>query len=326
MGKPLVIEQVPIPEPTGRQILVKVKAASLCHSDLSIIDGGFGPLPVPLIVGHEAVSVVEKLGPDAAAYGIKVGDVIGTPLWQDMCLQCADCRTAGPQFCPTMQIMGMNTAGYFAEYALVDPATAVVIPPARAERPSALAPVFCAGITVWDALERADLKPGQTVAVVGAGGLGQTAVQYAHGLGANVIALDIRDEQLLACKADNTADEIVNTTGLDPAALVARTKEVNNGRLVDTAIVCSGTVPAYNTALAIVKAEGSVVAVGLPHQPIPVHAAMVSVKAIKYVHTPNSRSWVPTTRELLLIFLHLQDSSAQRFRARWAHRGASTSC
>ncbi len=281
LGKPLVIEQVPIPEPTGRQVLVKVKAASLCHSDLTIIAGALGPIPLPLIVGHEAIAVVEKLGPDAASHGIKIGDVVGTPLWQDMCLKCGNCQTAGPQFCPTMKIMGITSAGFFAEYALVDAAVAVVIPAENAERHAALAPIFCAGITVWDAIERANLKPGQTVAIVGAGGLGQTAVQYAHELGAKVIALDIRDEQLQACKADKTADEIVNTTGLGAAELVARIMQVNNGRLVDTAIVCSGVGPAYDTALAIVKAEGSVVAVGLPHQPISVNVTMFSTKAAK---------------------------------------------
>jgi len=315
-----VIEQVPIPEPTGRNVLVKVIAASLCHSDVTIVDGGLGPLPLPLIVGHEAVSVVEKLGPDAAAFGIKVGDVIGTPLWHGMCLQCGDCRTAGPQFCPTMQIKGISAPGYFAEYTLVDAAGAVIVPPENSERQAALAPVFCAGITVWDALERANLKPGQTVAIVGVGGLGQTAVQYAHELGAKVIALDVRDEQLQACKADNTADEIVNTTGLDRAALIGRIMAVNNGRLVDTAIVCSGIVPAYDTAFAIVKAEGTVVAVGLPHQPIPVHASMLTMKATKYV-APQC----PQGDNLMLTALHLQDSSAQRSRARRAPKGVSTS-
>lgn len=286
-----MIEQVPIPEPTGREVLVKVKAASLCHSDLSIIEGAFGPVPLPFIVGHEAVSVVEKLGPDAAAFGIKVGDVVGTPLWYGSCLQCVDCRTAGADFCPTKKMQGLSAAGYFAEYTLVDAATAVVVPDSAVDRSAALAPVFCAGITVWDALERADIKPGQTVAIVGAGGLGQTAIGYAHELGAKVIALDVRDEQLQACKADRTADEVINTTGLDSGTLTAKVMAANSGRLVDTAIVCSGVVPAYNTALSIVGAEGSVVLVGLPHQPVPVPVAMVSMKAIKYVQSSGPRAW-----------------------------------
>ncbi|KAK4031256.1 hypothetical protein C8A01DRAFT_42267 [Parachaetomium inaequale] len=179
--------------------------------------------------------------------------------------------------------MGLNSPGYFAEYTLVDAACAVVVPASAADQSATLAPLFYAGITVWDALERTELKPGQTVAVVGAGGLGQIAVRYAHELGAKVIAFDVRDEQLQACKADGSADEVINTTGLDTGALAAKVKEANSRRLLDTAIVCSGIVPAYNTALGIVKAEGNVVLVGLPYQPIPVPAALVTGKCIKLI-------------------------------------------
>lgn len=148
-----------------------------------------------MIVGHEAVSVVEELGPDAASYGINVGDLVGAPLWHNMCFTCFDCQDAEPQFCTKMQVKGLTSPGYFAEYTVVDPARAVVIPK-EYPVPSALAPLFCAGITFWDALNRAKLQPGETVAIVGAGGLGELASKYAQAFGAKVIALDVQDKQI----------------------------------------------------------------------------------------------------------------------------------
>ena len=172
-----------MPVPQGREVLVRVQAVSLCHSDITITSGGLGPVPVPFIVGHEAVSVVEALGPDAARYGLQVGDQVGAPLWHGMCLQCIDCRERDPVFCPTKMVKDLTAPGYFAEYTLVDAASAVVIPKDVTASPASLAPLFCAGLTVWDALKRARLQVTDVVAIVGAGGLGQIACQHAHAIG-----------------------------------------------------------------------------------------------------------------------------------------------
>lgn len=271
------VQNLPIPKPTGRQLLVRVKAATLCHSDLGIASGAFGMGLFPVTLGHEAISVVQELGPDAAPYGLQVGDTIGAGIWQDMCLSCIDCTSSGPEFCTKMKMLGTHRAGYFAEYALIDADTAVVVRPAgdeSTEPVSDLAPTFCAGITVWDALERAEPKMGETIAIVGLGGLGATAAQYAQALGVRVIALDVRDEQLLAAKKEGTADEIINTAGLSLPEVQRKVAEVNGGRLVNKAIVTSGAVPAYETGIGIVKAEGLIVAVGLTYEPVPVNIPM----------------------------------------------------
>ncbi|SPN96485.1 uncharacterized protein DNG_00013 [Cephalotrichum gorgonifer] len=259
-NKPLVIQDLPIPKPQGRQVLVRVQAASLCHSDLATITGALGPLPV--IIGHEAVSVIQELGPDAGKYDLHVGDTIGSGLWQDSCLECVDCKTAGPQFCKKMNLLGITTAGYFAEYALVDAATAVVVKRAGEDGPRslpALAPVFCAGITVWDALERSEL------------------------LGAKVIALDVRNEQLIAAQNDGSADEIINTRSLSPEGLARKVQEINGGLLVDKAIVTSGAPQAYQTAIGIVKPIGSIVAVGLPAAPVPLPVGAFAIGCLKLI-------------------------------------------
>lgn len=131
-----------------------------------------------------------------------------------------------------------------------------------------LAPIFCAGITVWDALERAELKNGETIAIIGLGGLGAMAAKYAQQLGARVIALDVRDEQLLAVKNEGSADEIINTTGLSTEELQMRVAQVNGGTLFQKVIVAAGVSQAYDAALSVTGAEGTVVAVGLAREPV----------------------------------------------------------
>lgn len=277
-----MIEEIPIPIPKGRELLVRVQAVSLCHSDVSIVDGIVPNLPLPLIIGHEAISVVESLGPNAASFGFKVGDRVGAPLWHGMCLECIDCREQAPEFCPKRKMKGVTTSGYFAEYALVDPASAVHVPNIDLPLPGHLAPIFCAGITVWDALRRARLEPNDTVAIVGVGGLGTLAAQYAKGMGAKVIALDVHDEQLQDLECNGHADEIINTALAGPENTPARLSELNKGRLADVVVVTSGAVPAYNTGLSIVRAEGRLLAVGIPKEEWPVNIATLTMRSIKY--------------------------------------------
>jgi propanol-preferring alcohol dehydrogenase len=283
VNKPLEIEQVPVPTPTGRDLLVRVQVASLCHSDVSVLSGITPSDITGLIPGHEAVSVVEALGPDAGPFGIKPGDRIGTPLWQNMCLECYECKELGQQFCAKKGMIGITKPGFFAEYTLVDAASAVVIPEDVKVSPAELSPVFCAGITVWDAVTRAKLVPGETVAVVGVGGLGEMAIKYAHAHGAKVFALDIRDEQLLAVKSDGLADEIVNMCGLEPGEVRARIVEMNRGRGVDAVIVTTGAIPAYHAGLAILRPEGRLMVVGIPMEEFPLRLAMLAMSPIRFV-------------------------------------------
>ncbi|RFU32933.1 hypothetical protein B7463_g3407, partial [Scytalidium lignicola] len=269
-GGKITVEHIPKPIPGPRELLVRVKAASLCHSDVGIIKGNFGKAALPLVVGHEALGQVESLGEQAKTYGFKIGDMIGDSLWHGMCLECIPCRDAGPQFCPKRLTKGRSTAGCFAEYALMDAASAVVINPHGTPDPSTtlrhLAPVFCAGITVFDAVTRATLAPGETVAVVGAGGLGQICIQYASALGAKTIALDVRDEQLEASKGEGGADEVINIVkaGDEVVNILA---SLNSGRLADVCIVTSGANAAYQTALKLLAPLGRLIAVGIPLEP-----------------------------------------------------------
>jgi propanol-preferring alcohol dehydrogenase len=155
---------------------VKVTAASLCHSDFAAIFAEDTPFPLKknLIPGHEACGIVVEAGPEAQEkFGFAKGDRVGADAGANMCLKCADCTEFGPQFCKTKDFRGFTSDGFFAEYALFDAATAVKIP--GEGNMAEVAPILCAGITVWDALTRAGapkLKKGDWVGIVGCGGLG----------------------------------------------------------------------------------------------------------------------------------------------------------
>lgn len=271
----MTVEEVDVPVPGPREVLVRIAATSLCSTELSVIDGMFGPGIFPVLLGHEAVSVVEELGPGTEQYGLKVGQLIGAPPYSNMCLECYNCKKYGPDYCPKRKVKGISDAGYFAEYAVVDAASAVVI----GENESGLdvrqlSPIFCAGVTVWDALERAEIEPGQTIAILGLGGLGQLAVQYATTLGAKVFALDIQDEQLNSVKG--TVDGIINMKDHPGPQLVTKLNELNNGRGVEVAIVTAGSTAAYQAALPLLQPLGRLVVVGLPKEPLSIHAGQVS--------------------------------------------------
>ena len=177
-GAPLEIKDVPIPTPGPRDLLVKVTAASLCHSDFASIFGEQTPFPLKdnLIPGHEACGIVVEAGPEAQSkFGFKKGDRVGADASANMCLSCFDCTEFGPQFCKTKDFRGFTDHGFFSEYTLFDAATAVKIPEGGSENMAEIAPILCAGITVWDALTRAAaprLHKGDWVGVVGCGGLG----------------------------------------------------------------------------------------------------------------------------------------------------------
>ena len=244
----------------------------------------------PVIPGHEAVSVVDKLGPEAAAsYGFREGDLVGATLWHNMCMTCVNCKDVGAEYCSKKEMVGITRPGYFAEFTLVDAANAVVI--ARGDGvdtgeipdPTALSPLFCAGATIWDVLERSHLHPGETVAVIGAGGLGELAIRYAQALGGYTFAFDVRDEQLQACKGKGGADETINTGILSPEAVREEVRRMNKGRAVDVAIVTASAVAAYQTALDILRPEGRLVAVGMPTEPFPLSLTQVGAMGFQYV-------------------------------------------
>ena len=266
---------------------MKVKAASLCQSDLSIVNGVYGNSLFPLIPGHEAISVVVAIGSEAGNYGIGLGDLVGAPLWHGMCLKCQNCRLNRTVSCSSIQCKGIQIDGYFCEYTVIDAVSTVVITQdfgvdtPLGETSARLSPIFCAGSTVFDAFDHAKLGIGETLVVVGAGGLGQLAIAYASAFRAKIIALDVLDPQLNACKEAYPGLETINTAKMSGADLAVELKRMNSGSLATCVIVVSGAKGAYDSATQVLGHGGRLVVVGLPHQPLEFSATSIAMSQWK---------------------------------------------
>jgi S-(hydroxymethyl)glutathione dehydrogenase / alcohol dehydrogenase len=238
-NKPLVIEDVSINKPTSREVLIRTTVAGLCHSDLHFIEGLY-PWPLPAILGHESSGVVEQVGPDATY--VKPGDHVVTCL-SVFCGTCEMCTTGRPVLCTSTDVKLMPgvanrfswsrpeklnqflNLSSFAEQMLVHENAIVKI---RKDMPLDLAALIgCAVITGFGAVvNTAKVRPGETVAVIGCGGVGMAAINGAAIAGAGrIIAIDINPTKLqLATKLGAT--DLVNPAEGDP---VERVKELTNG-------------------------------------------------------------------------------------------------
>lgn len=192
-GKPLRIEDVPIPTPGRNQVLMQTEASGVCHTDLHAADGDWPVKPnLPFIPGHEAVGKVVALGADVV--NIAIGDRLGVPWLFSACGECEWCITGWETLCPRAQYGGYTVNGGFAEYVVADPRYAPRIPTSLSS--VAAAPILCAGVTTYKALKETEARPGQWVAIMGIGGLGHLAIQYAKAMGLQVIAVDVDEEKL----------------------------------------------------------------------------------------------------------------------------------
>ncbi|MBI5419053.1 MAG: alcohol dehydrogenase catalytic domain-containing protein [Deltaproteobacteria bacterium] len=207
-GKPLVLSDVPAPSIGPEEVLIRVKACGVCHSDLHLVDGDWKDwgTPLPIIPGHEVTGVVEKSG--SAVTGLKPGDPVGVPWMQYACGQCAPCRSGAEMLCAGQKSTGVTVNGGYAER--------VKAPAAFTHRiPEGLdlvtaAPLLCAGITVFAPLRRAGNLAGKTVAVAGIGGLGHLALRMAAAMGARVVAI-LRGEGKSDLARQMGAREVVDT-------------------------------------------------------------------------------------------------------------------
>ena len=215
-GQPLVIEDVPTPEPGPGQVLVKIEACGVCHTDLHAAEGDWPAKPSPpFIPGHEGVGVVAALGSGVTA--VKEGDRVGVPWLHTACGHCRHCISGWETLCASQQNTGYSVNGGFAEYALADPAFVGHVP--ESVEFAAAAPILCAGVTVYKGLKETEARPGQTVVIIGIGGLGHLAVQYARAMGLHVIAVDISDEKLELAR-NSGAELIINAAETDPVEAV----------------------------------------------------------------------------------------------------------
>jgi propanol-preferring alcohol dehydrogenase len=254
-GAPLHIEEVQVREPGENEILVKVIACGVCHTDLHACTGDWPAKPtMPLIPGHEAIGYVVALGRNVKH--IKDGDVVGVPWLYSACGCCEYCYTGWETLCETQQNGGYSVDGGFAEYVVAD-SRYVARFPSNIDF-TAMAPIICAGVTVYKGLKETEAKPGEWVAISGIGGLGHLAVQYAKAMGLHVAAIDISDDKLQLAK-DLGADLTVNARNVDPGTFLKKETGGMHGVLV--------TAPspiAFNQGLSALRRKGILSINGLP--------------------------------------------------------------
>lgn len=271
-GPELTIGTLDLPEPGPHQALVKNLASGVCHTDLHAAEGDWPVKPKPPFVpGHEGVGEVVKLGP--GDHDVKVGDMVGNVWLWSACGTCEHCRTGWETLCNSAEYGGYTVDGSFGEYMLVDTRYCARIP--EGADPVEVAPILCAGVTVYKGLKVTDTRPGQFVVISGVGGLGHIAVQYAVAMGLRVIAVDIAPEKLELAKKHG-AEFVVNAADTDPAAAINEyTKGGAHGVLV-TAVHPK----AFGQAIDMTRKGGTIVFNGLPPGDFPAPIFDIVFKAL----------------------------------------------
>jgi propanol-preferring alcohol dehydrogenase len=254
-GKPLQISELGLPTPGYREALVKLETSGVCHTDLHAAHGDWPVKPhPPFVPGHEGYGTVVALGEEVD--DLKVGDKVGNAWLWWACGRCEYCRTGWETLCEKQRNAGYTVNGSFGTYMLVNADYAARIPDGAC--PLEVAPILCAGVTVYKGLKVTDTRPGQWVAISGIGGLGHIAVQYARAMGLHVVAIDVDDAKLeLATRLG--AEVTVNARTSDVVAEVLKATGGVHGVLV-TAVHPQ----AFGQAIGLARRGGTIVFNGLP--------------------------------------------------------------
>ena len=275
--KPLVLEEVPRPELEAHEVLIQVEACGVCHSDLHLADGDWPQLAAivkkPLILGHEIAGRI--VGRGAAVRDLQVGDRAGVPWIHWTCGECAFCQEGYENLCPKQKITGVTVDGGFAEFLKAPASHALKVPEGLSS--VEVAPLFCAGVTVYRALKQSRISSGERLAVFGIGGLGHIAVQLARELGTEIIAVDVSERKLELAKA------LGATSGLNISSTNV-IKELRAQGGVHVALVTLAARAAYDVAFSCLRPTGTLLVVGLPSEnlcfpPILMSAREVHIRA-----------------------------------------------
>lgn len=259
-------------DPDPNDIMVDILFCGVCHSDLSMINNEWGYSQFPLVPGHEIIGRVTAIGVEVKNF--RIGDIAGIGTVVDSCRTCASCTRNLEQFCLNYATQTYNshdrkcdaiTYGGYADNYIVDQHFAFSIPGNL--NPAGVAPLLCAGITTYSPLRHWKVGPGQSIGVIGLGGLGHLAVKFAHALGASVVVFSTSPGKEADAKRFG-ADDVVLSTDPEQVAKYA-------GRLdfiLDT--VAARHDP--NMYLQLLKPDGTMCLVGLPGEPMPVFAASLA--------------------------------------------------
>jgi len=250
--KPLSIDDIPVPAVGKGQVLINVGACGVCRSNLHMIEGDWVvhgvPAKLPIVPGHELVGRVVEVGEGVES--VKMGDVVGVqPLWSS-CGKCEFCLTGKEQLCASKNITGETVDGGYAEYMVADANYVYLVPSNLSD--SEAAPLFCAGLTAYSAVKKAELSPIKRVAVFGIGGVGHMVLQLARMYGAEVVAVG-RAEKHLKVAEELGASLVVDSSKVDPV------EEMKKMGGVDSSIVFAPSSAVVEQAIKATKASGTIV-------------------------------------------------------------------
>ncbi len=276
------LREVATPQPGPNQVLIRIRASGICYTDVHQTQGAL-PGEFPRILGHEPVGEIVAVG--AGVVTRKVGDRVGVPWTQATCGRCEWCKRGKPNFCVQPVATGESTPGGHAEYMLSFADAAMLLPDGLSYEQAA--PIFCAGYTVWSGLRWAAPQPGERVAVVGIGGLGHLAVQYAKAAGFVTIAV--------SHSADK--DKLIRQLGADE--IVRDGAGLTRIGGVDVILGTGNSSDAMAASMQGLRPDGRLVVMGFDAKPLQIYAADLITRRIKILgSTQNGPAYLYEALEM----------------------------
>ncbi len=268
------IREIPQPEPGPGQVLIKIRASGICYTDVHQTEGAL-PGTFPRILGHEPVGEIVNIGSGVTTR--KIGDRVGVPWIQASCGRCEWCKRNKPMFCAQPIGTGGAAQGGHAEYMPSQADATMLLPDGLSYEQAA--PIFCAGYTVWSGLRWADPQPGERVAVVGIGGLGHLAVQYAKAAGFETIAVSRSPDK----------EKLIRQLGADEIVRDGQGLARVGG--ADVVLGTSNSTEAMADTIQGLRPDGRLVVMGFDPKPLQVSLADLIARRIRLLgSTQNGRN------------------------------------
>jgi D-arabinose 1-dehydrogenase-like Zn-dependent alcohol dehydrogenase len=261
-GGPLEMIEREIPQPGPRQVRVKVQACGLCHSDSLTKEGHWPGMVYPRVPGHEIAGVIDAVGPDVPRW--KVGQRVGVGWLGSYCGYCESCRRGSFITCANQRVTGITMDGGYADYVLVPFEGLASIPDEIT--PVEAGPLMCAGITTFNSLRNSGARAGDTVAVLGVGGLGHLAVQFASKMGFRTIAI-ARGIDKQALSRQLGAHQYIDSAAADPAAELQR---LGGARII---VATATSAQAMAATIGGLSVDGRLIVLGADFTPMPLNTA-----------------------------------------------------
>jgi propanol-preferring alcohol dehydrogenase len=273
LGQPLQIRELPVPEPGAGEVLIRIAASGVCHTDLSVMDGEWlmKRPRFPLVPGHEATGFVAGVGAGVTSH--KEGDRVGAFWLASACGICEDCTSDHESLCPRQDGLGYDRNGTYAEYCVVSAGFAVPLPDGPLEN---LAPVMCAGVTSYRGLKEMGLRAGSWVVISGVGGTGHLAIQYARAMGHRVIAIDVEADKLAHARALG-AELAIHGDNEFPVNKIVR----HTGGGAHGVLATAPAAKALEQSVRMLRRGGTVILIGIPKEPLPLNVFDMVIKGLR---------------------------------------------